>query len=600
VRVIIPALLLPNTSPAAVPGLQLGAIVNGKVLQTLIDGRIRIMLANTILDLADPGNLVPGTTLRLQVAGDASALKFVVLDQVPPENAADMALATISSAPGAAATAADTASAQKVSTPGGMAQPTEPAAALTAAVATAVARQSSLAPLFADAALAATLEQLPQPVREAAGQLLALRPSLDEDLSAEVVKQAFTSSGLLLETRLALASQALAPPPSASDDLKAALSALRGLLAGYLNTADVTPAEPSLSSGLPASAPPAAEGPSAAPLAPAPDRSAPPTVLTAASPIAARPAAADAAPAATPEPLPAPASDAAGRPLASPALLGENLAADAEQSLASAGPLPATRLGAELLAPLQPNAPEDFAAALGVLRSTLARTIEPDDAAPGALDLADATPASVPQPVPRAAAQAVPPPPPYRGALPTAQAAVAPSIRADNALRDVAQVLMGEVDGALARHVLLQVASLPQRTDGTATRWAFEVPFALPQGTTIAQLEIARDGRQGTPEHGAKPVWRARFSIDLEPIGPVHALITLNVTPNGARSGGRTAVTLWAERPDTSAQLRAHVGGLAQSLRGAELDPGEVLVRDGAPARPRGALPAGHFLDRAT
>jgi hypothetical protein len=160
----------------------------------------------------------------------------------------------------------------------------------------------------------------------------------------------------------------------------------------------------------------------------------------------------------------------------------------------------------------------------------------------------------------------------------------------------VAKVLMSAVDGALARHVLLQVASLPERTDATAARWTFEVPFALPQGTTIAQLEIGRDGRQGAPENATKSVWRARFSVDLHPIGPVHASITLNVTPNG----GRTAVTLWAERPETSAQLRAHVGGLTQALRGAELDPGDVLVRDGAPPRQRSALPAGHFLDRAS
>jgi hypothetical protein len=162
-----------------------------------------------------------------------------------------------------------------------------------------------------------------------------------------------------------------------------------------------------------------------------------------------------------------------------------------------------------------------------------------------------------------------------------------------------------EVDGALSRHVLLQVASLPERTDahvgdGSAARWTFEVPFALPQGTTIAQLEIARDGRQGASANATKAAWRARFSIDLEPIGPVHAFITFNGTPNGTLNGGRTAVTLWAERPETSAQLRADVGGLTQALRGAQLDPRDVLVRDGAPPLPRTALPAGHFLDRAT
>jgi hypothetical protein len=247
--------------------------------------------------------------------------------------------------------------------------------------------------------------------------------------------------------------------------------------------------------------------------------------------------------------------------------------------------------------PPLPN-PVDLRAALGVLRSTLARAIEPDEAAPAASDLAEAAPAAAAQSGERPrAAQAAPPPPPYRGAPPTAQAAVAPSIGAHDAPRDVAKVLMGEVEGALSRHVLLQVASLPDHTDvhvgdGSAARWTFEVPFALPQGTTIAQLEIARDGRQGASTNATKPVWRARFSVDLEPIGPVHAFITLN--------GGRTAVTLWAERPETSAQLHADVGGLTQALRGVELDPGDVLVRHGAPPRPRTAVPAGHFLDHAT
>ena len=46
-----------------------------------------------------------------------------------------------------------------------------------------------------------------------------------------------------------------------------------------------------------------------------------------------------------------------------------------------------------------------------------------------------------------------------------------------------------------------------------------------------------------------KRVWRARFSLDVEPAGPVHALVSL--------SGERTSVRMWAERPATAAQLRA-------------------------------------------
>ena len=43
----------------------------------------------------------------------------------------------------------------------------------------------------------------------------------------------------------------------------------------------------------------------------------------------------------------------------------------------------------------------------------------------------------------------------------------------------------------------------------------------------------------------AKRVWRARFSLDVEPAGPVHALVSL--------TGEKTSVRMWAERPATAA-----------------------------------------------
>src|SRR5580704_2457900 len=297
----------PNAANTAAPPLQLGDVVDGKVLIALVDGRIRVMLANTILELAGPGNLLPGTTLRLQVAGSAGALRFVVLDQVPPASTGDGALAAAASASGASASAVvDAASAQSASAPGNVAQPPETAATLAMAVATAATRQGSLAPLFANTALAATLDQLPASVRDAASQLLTLRSPLNGDLSAAVVKQAFTSSGLLLETRLALASQALAPPPSTSDDLKAALSAFRALLSGYLDTIAATPSKPSPSIGTPALATPVADQPAAAPSAPpasAPlDRSTPQVAQRAAVPATVTaPPLPGAIPAATPD-----------------------------------------------------------------------------------------------------------------------------------------------------------------------------------------------------------------------------------------------------------------------------------------------------------
>ena len=87
-----------------------------------------------------------------------------------------------------------------------------------------------------------------------------------------------------------------------------------------------------------------------------------------------------------------------------------------------------------------------------------------------------------------------------------------------------------ETDASLARQTLLQAASLPEaptavRATPTA-RWNFEIPLATPQGTAVAQFEIARDARD-RPRRGQAAVWRARFTLDMEPMGPVHALIAL-------------------------------------------------------------------------
>jgi hypothetical protein len=188
------------------------------------------------------------------------------------------------------------------------------------------------------------------------------------------------------------------------------------------------------------------------------------------------------------------------------------------------------------------------------------------------------------------------PPPPFRGALPSAQPVAAPSIAPNMPLATTAHHLLGDTDAAIARQTLLQVASLPDRVDTaagrpdpTTPRWNFEIPFLTPQGTAMAQFEISRDAG-GAEVVGAKRAWRARFSLDVEPAGPVHALVAL--------SGDTTSVRMWAERPATAARLRAGAAELGQALSNAELVPGDIVIRDGAPQQTAPAR-AGHFLDRA-
>jgi hypothetical protein len=58
-------------------------------------------------------------------------------------------------------------------------------------------------------------------------------------------------------------------------------------------------------------------------------------------------------------------------------------------------------------------------------------------------------------------------------------------------------------------------------------------------------------------------------------------------------------VSLWAERAETIARLRAGEEILGAALRAAELSP-EVAVHSGAPPSPDGVSPLGHFVDQAS
>lgn len=184
-------------------------------------------------------------------------------------------------------------------------------------------------------------------------------------------------------------------------------------------------------------------------------------------------------------------------------------------------------------------------------------------------------------------------PPPYRGAPTIAQPAVAATVT-DWPAQKTAEHLLTLTEGALARQTLLQAASLPERSDThaepTAPRWALEIPIVSPSGTSIAQFEISRDGRSEGAS-GQLSAWRVRFSIDVEPIGPVHVQIVL--------LGQRAAVTLWAERTGTVGEMRERAALLSAALQEIELEP-DIHVRTGAPRPPPSAQAPGRFLDQAS
>jgi len=155
-----------------------------------------------------------------------------------------------------------------------------------------------------------------------------------------------------------------------------------------------------------------------------------------------------------------------------------------------------------------------------------------------------------------------------------------------------------ETGAALAREELLQAASLPEgprRAEAEPeagriepARWMVDIPFATPQGPAVAQMEISRDGR-APGAAGEDAVWRVRFSLDTEPLGPVHAAVTLQ--------GDRANVGLWAERPEGEADLRGRAIELTAALaETAEVV--EVSVFGGAP--PHRGPQAGRLVDQST
>jgi len=183
--------------------------------------------------------------------------------------------------------------------------------------------------------------------------------------------------------------------------------------------------------------------------------------------------------------------------------------------------------------------------------------------------------------------------PPVGGGPTTGQAAVRASLDAQTGADVLVRTLQQEAQGALARVQLSQAASVSQPGQpgqpSQTTRWMFEVPIATPAGAGVAQFEISRDGRGPAAGNGEpEPSWRARFSVNVAPSGPVHADVMLG--------NGRARVTLMAEDAVARQALDAHQDELTQALAAEHGADVAVRIIGGAPPRPR--QPAGQLVDR--
>ncbi len=568
--------------------LQPGTVVSAQVVQLLENGLAQIAIEGIAIAALSEVPLQVGDALKLAVS---QATNGVIRLSIVPQGAGTSAGAPTATSGAAASVTGNAVSVGPTSAPPGTPSVSAPALstpvsaeAVAIAVATQAAapRQQSLSPLFANLPVVVASDAAPPEVQAGASQLLALRPELTEQLSASDLRTAFDQSGLFLEATLA---SGTAPAPSS--DLKAALVTFRDAVSSWLATA--------------------AEGAPVAWAVPNTPQAQAVTVADVATLVSATEAAVVAAgisPASVPGVL---AEAVPQEPAPQITVPGAPTVASSAQKLPSATNFVLAALEAAQQ-PLEGEAvrgtPQPAVLAslksLQAIMSVAAITKSPTDASPQSSPLPPR--AFAPGSTPAGAGPSASVPPPFRGAAPAAQAIAQASLAPEAAPKDIGRHLLEQTDAAIARQTLLQVASLPDRpdtagtqfnsqiTDTSSQRWHFEIPFAMPQGTALAQFEIERDGSGNQVEASSPKVWRARFTLNIEPTGPVHALVSL--------VGDKTAVRMWAERPETAAKIRAQSGDLVQALRAAELQPGDIVISGGAP--PQGPAKAGHFLDRAS
>lgn len=185
------------------------------------------------------------------------------------------------------------------------------------------------------------------------------------------------------------------------------------------------------------------------------------------------------------------------------------------------------------------------------------------------------------------------PEPPRRDGLPVAQALEGTALTSDLNRAEAAALLGSEADAAVERMKLLQFASLPadaptRSHEPPSTQWMLEVPLAYREQTGVAAFQFEREG-DGRQTEDARS-WKAKVSLDVETLGPVHAHVGLRAQTIG--------VTLWAENAETADHFRKLLPDWRRAMMKAELDVAEFRVLHGRPPMP--ITSHGYFLDRMT
>ncbi|MEO8685709.1 MAG: flagellar hook-length control protein FliK, partial [Devosia sp.] len=221
--------------------LQSGQRVEARVLGPAPNGATQVQIGRQTIEVVLPTPVSAGAILPLRVQGHGPQQSLVPLPQPQPQAQVGQLAqlptgsAAVQQPPGAAVAPSQ---AQAINVPVSQtatappipaAQPSPPQAALTQMVQAAVQQQDSIANLTTMLSAMVGKTPLPQPVLQAAAQVLAASLPLGPALDGAALQKAVVGSGVFQEAALAQGA-----PELAKGDLKTTLLTLRNTLVSWL------------------------------------------------------------------------------------------------------------------------------------------------------------------------------------------------------------------------------------------------------------------------------------------------------------------------------------------------------------------------------
>ena len=151
---------------------------------------------------------------------------------------------------------------------------------------------------------------------------------------------------------------------------------------------------------------------------------------------------------------------------------------------------------------------------------------------------------------------------------------------------DKDNALLNKAEGAIARIVVDQLASLPQN-ENQQNIWQIEIPFTHGQQTDTAKLKINRESKDNHQPND-KANWSVVLELNPAGMGTIHSKISL--------VDDRIDTYFWSDQQKLTALVREHLDLLANRYTEAGLSVGQINTLDG-PASPTNSPALPTLLD---